>query len=145
MKQKPIKNTRYLTKEGKVTSLLKQHLEEVLQAHIDASTFWAGKRNKPREDYTVREAYIVGSILRGNDESDLDILLIGNKLDQEDYRFLKQVLAQSFFVNRAKTVAVDVFTRPYDEFPEKPSFEITSQVRHLLDTYNRKLTSELNY
>ncbi len=54
-------------------------------------------------------------------------------------------MAQKFFVNRAKTEALAVFVRPYDEFPERPSFEITSQVRDLLDKYNRKLISELLY
>lgn len=71
MKQKPTRNTRYLTKEGKVTSLLKLHLEEILKSHVETAVFWAGKRGKSREDYTTREAHIIGSILRGNDELDL--------------------------------------------------------------------------
>lgn len=75
----------------------------------------------------------------------MDLLLIGSKLDHEDYRFLKQVMAQSFFANRVKTEALDVFIRPYDEFPERASFEITPQVRYLLDIYNQKLTSKLQY
>ena len=141
MKQNPTRNTRYLTKQGKVTPLLKQQLEEILKSYVETAGFWAGKRGKINEDYAIREAFIVGSLLRGNDQSDLDLLLIGNKLDHEDYRFLKQVMAQGFFVTRPKTEALDVYVRPYDEFPDRPSFEITSQVKYLLDRYNRELTS----
>ena len=79
-------------------------------------------------------------MLSGNDNSDIDFLLIASKIDQEDYRLFKQVMAQLFYVNKPKTEAVDVFIRPYDEFPDRNSFEITSQVRDLLDKYNRYLS-----
>ena len=133
------KDTRYLTDRGNVTSLFRSALEEVLTAHSEASYFWAPRRRKPLSDYEIREVHIVGSILRGNDESDLDIMLIASNIDQEDYRFLKMVLAQSFFSNRPKTQAIDVFVRPYDEFPERDSYEVTAQVGSILRKHNRLL------
>jgi len=117
------KDTRYLTDRGNVTSLFRSALEEVLTAHSEASYFWAPRRRKPLSDYEIREVHIVGSILRGNDESDLDIMLI----------------AKSFFSNRPKTQAIDVFVRPYDEFPERDSYEVTAQVGSILRKHNRLL------
>lgn len=140
MKTRPIKNTRFILKNGKTTGLLRASLEDVLVTYVDTSKFWAEKRKKNLPDYQIRDVFIVGSLLRGNDNSDLDLLLIASKIDQEDYRLFKQVLAQLFYINRPKTGAVDVFIRPYDEFPDRNSFEITSQVRDLLEKYNKLLS-----
>jgi hypothetical protein len=134
MQQKPKGATQYLTLEGKVKPALRDALGLVLDSYVPTVEFWAPKRQqlRPYEDYTIRQVCVAGSVLKGNGNSDLDLLLIGDKLDGDDYRFIKQVMAENFFVNRPKTQAIDVFIRPYDEFPEKPSFDITDQVNDLV-------------
>ena len=139
MKSIPATDTRFVRKGGKVTDKLRRDLSDVLLCYSEAAAFWADKRAKPREDYTIREAYIVGSTIRGIDNSDVDLLLIPDHIEGDDYRFFKLVLAQTFFVNRPKCLAVDVFVRPHDEYPERPSFEITGQVKDILDNYNQRL------
>ena len=140
MKKYPENYTSYMKKNGRITKKLERSLEGVLRSYVETVKFWAEKREKPLEDYIIREAYIVGSILRGNNLSDIDFLLIANKIDQEDYRFIKHVMANEFFVNRPKTEAIDVYVRPYDEFPERGSYEITDQVEAMLNRYNKKLS-----
>ena len=135
----PTKDNRYLSASGVVTPLFRRDINEVLMYCSDTSKFWAPKRNKLLSDYHVKEVHIVGSLLRDNNESDADILVIPSKFDQEDYRFFKQVLGQLFYANRPKTEAIDVFVRPNDEFPEKGSFEVTSQVRDLIGRWNASL------
>lgn len=139
MHAKPPVETRYVGADGVVTPLFRNTLQGVLYNHVEAAKFWAPKRDKPLADYTLREAHIVGSTLRGIANSDLDILLIASKMDGEDYRFLKQVMAQLYFAHRPKQDAIDVFIRPSDEYPERESFEITSQVKDLLDICNSQL------
>lgn len=142
MKQIPPQDTRFITKEGIVTPRLRRDLSDVLLAYSDTAKFWADKKPSERQNYTVREVYIVGSTLRGVDYSDLDLLIIPDKIDYEDGRFFKMVLAQIFFTNRAKSIALDLFVRPHDQYPEKPSFEITPQVRDIIDKYNQHLLDD---
>ena len=144
MRQRPLTKTRFLTENGRVTEKLRSDLSDVLNAYVPAVKFWQPKTRKPLESYTIREAYVVGSVLQGNDESDLDILLIGNHFDGEDYRFFKIVMAEQFYSNRSKRLAIDVYIRDSDEFPEKPSFEITEQVQDMLDKHNKEITSPKN-
>lgn len=136
MKKIPEKSTRFLKSTGEVTPAFSNALERVLLKYSDLSRFLADRLSKPREDYIIKEAHIIGSILSGVDDSDLDIMLIANKIDQNDYSLFKNFLSQAFFNNRPKIGAIDVFVRPYDAFPERPSYEVTSQVRKVLDKYN---------
>lgn len=136
MNQLPKGETQYFGLDGKVKPALRDALGLVLDSYVPAVGFWAPKRSGIYEDYIIRHVSIAGSVLQGNGNSDLDILLIGNKIDGEDYRFFKMVMAQLFFVNRPKTQAIDVFIRPNDEFPEKPSYDITNQVQDLVSRSN---------
>ena len=52
-----------------------------------------------------------------------------------DYFFLNIL----FYNNQQKNHAVDAYVRPRDKFPERPSFDITNQVKKLLKDYNNKL------
>jgi len=139
MKKRPVSNTRYLLENGMVTSKFRSKLAEVLGHYVDIASLVADKRQKHLEDYRIREAHVVGSVLRGIDDSDLDLLLIADKIDQTDYRIVKTVLSELFFNNIPKQLAVDVFVRPYDEFPDRGSFEVTSEVREILKDYNDRL------
>jgi hypothetical protein len=136
MNQLPNGQTQYLSINGRVKPALRDALGLVLDSYVPTVEFWAPKKSKVYEDYTIRQVCVAGSVLQGNSHSDLDLLLIGNKLDGEDYRFIKQVMAQLFFVSRPKTQAIDVFIRPHDEFPEKPSYDITTQVQDLVSKCN---------
>ena len=139
MRLVPVSDTRYVTRGGLVTPLLKNKLEEVLGHYVDVALFWSSKRGKSRSDYTIREAHLIGSVLRGVDNSDLDLLLVADKIEQQDYKFIKMYLSEIFFNNVSKPLAIDVFIRPYDEFPERGSFEITDQVKGLLKKYNSNI------
>ncbi len=139
MNQKPVADTRYIHKDGTITDLLKSSCGIVLNEYIDTVLFWSKKRNKLSREYAIKESYIVGSILDGNDQSDLDIMFLAQKIDEEDYRFIKMVMAERFFNKRDKILAIDVFVRPYDAYPEKHSFDITDQMRSLLKPYNEAL------
>ncbi len=132
----PTASTRFLKSTGEVTPAFSLALEKILLKYSDMAVFMADKLNRPRSDYIIREAHIVGSILSGRDDSDLDILLIANKIDHNDYNLFKNFLAQAFFNNRPKIEAIDIFVRPYDEFPERPSYEVTKQVIRTIDKYN---------
>ena len=136
------KDTRYMRRNGEVTERFRESLERVLTEYVPTVVFWSERTGKPLSDYRIREAHVVGSILEGNDESDVDIMLIANHMDEEDYRFIKVVMAKLFYSNRIKTEAVDVFVRQYDAFPERNSFEITNQVKPLLDRFNSKLVGK---
>ncbi len=139
MRVQLIADTRYLLKTGAVTPKLRGIVDNVLSQYVEAARFLANLRTRHLDDYIVREAYIVGSIVRGVDDSDLDLLFLADKIDQDDYRVTKQVLSMLFFNNIPKPLAVDIYVRPHDEFPEKPSFEITKQVKDLIDKHNRDL------
>lgn len=139
MEKWPKGDTRFLRKNGNVTPLFRSTLETILDDLDETIRFWADVRKKPPRDYAVRGTYIVGSILEGNNYSDLDLLLVADKIDHEDFRFVKTVMATRFFVNRPKIEAIDVFFRPYDEFPDRGSFEVTDQVKNIVEQYNKKL------
>lgn len=140
MDKKPLKNTKFI-KNGKITDLLKSALEDILKEYIPIVKFRAERLGRQDDDYTIREVYVIGSVLLGNNNSDLDLLLIANKIDQEDYRFIKGLLSEIFFNNLQKADAVDIFVRPYDEFPERNHYQITDQVEDLLKKYNSLITS----
>lgn len=135
----PNVSTRFLKSTGEVTPAFSCALEKVLLKYSDLARFLADKLNRPRDDYTIKEAYIVGSVLQGNNDSDLDIMLIANKIDQNDYNLFKNFLAQAFFNTMNKRDAIDVYVRPYDAFPDRPSFEVTRQVSKILDKYNHMM------
>lgn len=141
MHKQPTSDTRYISKNGRVTERFKRTLERVLGEYIKGAKFFSRQFRKPSLNYTIKEASIVGSTLEGSNDSDLDILLIANNIDMNDYRIIKQYLSSIFFCNRPKKSAIDVFVRSYDEFPEKVSFEITGQVGGILNKYNKKLIS----
>ncbi len=141
MRKKPTIETKFLTRDGLVKKKLKDIISDVLKDYTDCVKFWHEKRNKGVSDYLLREVYIVGSVISGEDNSDLDLLIIGEKLDGEDYRFFKQVMAQLYWTNRKKSGAIDIYIRPHDEFPEKPSFEITSQLEEELKKCNDSIKS----
>jgi predicted nucleotidyltransferase len=134
-------DTRYLHKNGQVTSLFRKTCAEVLREYTEFSRFASKRLQRDSEDFNIREAYVVGSVLRGVDNSDLDLLMIANKIDNNDYKLIKQYLSQIFFNPFYKSEAVDVYIRPYDEFPDKPRFEVTAQIRDLLEFWNRQIVS----
>ena len=139
MRKEPISDTRYLRKDGTITTLFLDRLEEVLDVYVNIVKFWANKRQKDPADYALRETFIVGSLLNGVDDSDLDLMFIGNKIDDEDYRFIKLVMARVFYSDHDKSEAIDVYIRPYDAFPERGSFGITDQIQGGLNRHNSRI------
>ena len=139
MNQNPTDDTRYVASDGTVTPLFRESFRRVLFDYVETARFWAPRRNKSLNEFAIREASIVGSCLRGIDNSDLDLLIIADKIDQEDYRFFKQVLSTIYYSHRSKDSAIDVYVRPYDEYPERESLSVTCQVRNIIDEANSGL------
>lgn len=141
MKQKPKADTRYVRKDGRVSQRFRDVFRLVADDYRAIISFLAARRQKPLTDYQIRNVYVVGSTLEGSDESDLDLLLIASHIDDFDFRFIKQAINGTFFYNRQKCDAIDIYVRPYDEFPERVSFEVTDQLENILAVTNKALSS----
>lgn len=140
MQTVPQGTTRYVTCEGVVTPLFRETIKDVSPLYIDIANFLATKlRRRPLPEYGIREAHIVGSVVRGVDNSDLDVLVIPQKIDAEDYRFFKLAMNDRLFNNRPKPAAIDFYVRPYDEMPDRVAWEVTSQLAEEIGAINRAL------
>lgn len=136
----PFGDTRYLTNKGVVTPLLRKTFVEVCQTYEEIARFGADRlRMAPLASYALREVHVVGSVLKGVDNSDVDLLAIADKITWEDYRYLKMALNALHFNNRSKYSAVDVYVQPEDDRPGNPRFEITSQLEAEISELNKRL------
>jgi hypothetical protein len=126
---------------GKVTERVRHGLENVLAAYVDIAKAQAPQMDNNVANYIVKQVYLAGSGARENLlESDLDLMLIAPRLDDTSAKHMKLVLAFMFFTDRPKTEAIDVYVRQRDIYPERPSVDITNQVRPLLAKYNKRLS-----
>lgn len=129
-----------LENNGKITPRVLSGLENVLSAYSMFIPSYASAHDNNPKNFQISKAYIVGSAVRENRiDSDLDLMLIAPQIDEVAERNVKVWMSVLFFNNKPKNQAIDVFVRPYDRFPERPSHDITNQVKKLLKQYNNKL------
>lgn len=136
----PLEPTRYLNADGSVTPMLVEAFNRVSLAYFDIAEFSANKMMKRHlPDFAIREVQVVGSVLRGVNNSDLDLLILADKIDWEDYRLFKLVLAATFFNNRSKYSALDVYVQPEDDRPENLRWNVTHQLAEPIKNLNVRL------
>ena len=137
---KPIWDLPAFNQRGRVTRRVLHSLENTLYLHTGLARHYSGDTDNNPGNFKVESVCIVGSSARENRiDSDLDYLLICPKIDPKSGNQLKTIISFILFCDRPKREAVDVYIRPADAYPERESIDITSQVRKLLDKYNRLL------
>ncbi len=125
---------------GKITDRVTSGLENVLYAYsIFIPEYGRVHDNNPK-NFQISKVCLVGSGAReGRIDSDLDLMLIAPDIDERAERDIKVWMSVLFFNNKPKTQAVDVFVRPYDRYPDRSSVDITTQVKKLINHYNKVL------
>ena len=126
-------------KRGRITSRVRNGLENVLSAYSNISKMHARRTDNGRNNYRVKSVKIVGSGAKGVFTSDLDFLLLVPNLDVESARNISLILAMIYFTDRPKLEAIDTYVRREDIFPERSSVDISDQVKKLLKKYNKNL------
>lgn len=133
-------NDKILDKNQKVTKRVMTGLENVLYAYSIYVPNYAKAHDNNPKNFQIKKVYLIGSTIRESKiDSDLDIMLIAPQIDGTAERDIKVWLNILFYNNQQKNHAIDAYVRSKDKFPERPSFDITNQVKKLLNTYNKKL------
>jgi len=133
-------NEKILDKDDKITKRVLTGLENILHAYtIYVPQYSKAHDNNPK-NFKIESVYLIGSAIRESKvDSDLDLMLIAPQIDVTAERDIKIFLNIFFYNNLPKNKAVDAYVRPYDKFPDRPSLNITNQVKKLLKIYNKKL------
>lgn len=133
-------NDKILDSEGKVTKRVLTGLENVLYAYTLYVPQYAKVHDNNPKNFKIEKTYLIGSAIRQSKiDSDLDLMLIAPNIDETAEKDIKVWLNILFYNNVPKNLAIDAYVRPYDKFPERPSYDITNQVKKLLKQYNNKL------
>ncbi|MBU1203901.1 MAG: nucleotidyltransferase domain-containing protein [Nanoarchaeota archaeon] len=126
-----------LNGSDKVTERVRNGLENVLSVYVEVAKTHADETDNNSKNYFLSQVYLVGSGARENKiDSDLDLLLIAPRLDEESAKQMKLILSFIFFNDRPKQEAIDLFVRQKDIYPDRKSIEITKQVKGLLSKCN---------
>ena len=126
--------------EGKVTERVTAGLENALSAYVEIAKIHAPRLDNNPANYRVTKVQVVGSGARCNrQDSDLDLMLITPQLDAKTAQQMELMLKLLFYTDRQKREAVDVYVRPQDRFPERPSVDISDQVSELIKKYDAML------
>lgn len=135
-------NEKILDNDGKITKRVSTGLENVLHAYTLYVPEYARVHDNNPKNFIIEKTYLIGSAIRQSRiDSDLDLMLIAPNIDETAERDIKVWLNLLFYNNLPKNKAIDAYVRPFDKFPERPSYDITNQVKKLLKEYNKKLTS----
>ena len=126
--------------KGKITERVKAGLENTLYLYSELGRKIAKETENNPRNLRIERVLIVGSAARANKiDSDLDFLLIAPFIDELTANFLKTTISYVLFCDRPKQEAIDVFVRHFDKYPSRGSKNITSQVRGLIEKYNKFL------
>ena len=140
-KANEIKPTRFLGEEGRVTRHFRMQFVRAGAYYVQTADFLANRMKlRPLNEYQIKEVQVVGSVVRGVTDSDLDLLVVPEKIDWDDSKIMKAALGAVLFANRNKYSAIDWYVQPVDLYPDKPSFNVTDQLIEELADINRKLT-----
>ena len=127
-------------KNERITERVESGLENVLSAYAEIARMQSQQTDNNINNYEIEGDYILGSGARCNRvDSDMDLLLIVPKLDVGSTNQIRTMMCLTFFTDRPKKEAIDTFIRGKDIYPERPSIDITDEVRGLIDNYNRLL------
>ena len=123
-----------------ITERVESGLENVLSAYVEIAKMQSQKTDNNIENYEINRVYVLGSGARCNRiDSDLDLLLIVPRLDIGSANQIRTMMCLTFFTDRPKRDAIDVFVRDEDIYPERSSVNITDKVSGLINNYNRLL------
>lgn len=124
-------------KNGSITERVESGLENVLSAYTDIAKIQSQKTDNNIENYEITGIYVLGSGARCNRvNSDMDLLVIVPNLDVGSTNQIRTMMCLTFFTDRPKREAIDVFIRNKDIYPERASVDITDKVRNLIESYN---------
>jgi predicted nucleotidyltransferase len=127
--------------KGNVSLRVINGLENTLYLYSKLGKKLAENKDNNSNNLKIKEVGIVGSCAKSNKiNSDLDFLLIAPDIDEEIAKDLKIFLSYVLFCDRNKQEAIDVFIRPFDKYPSRPSKPITFQVKDLINKYNKSLS-----
>ena len=135
-------STKYLP-DGKISQILKLRLDQALEHYKTAiNTLERLSQDESLEfdfsleDALVKDAYIVGGLLWGRNDSDIDLYLKTYNTNYKADRALKFMHFESFCKYNPKTDWVDLYLGKKgpsrDNFEGKPNYRITNQIRNLL-------------
>lgn len=126
--------------KGRVTSRVITGLDNVLDAYTRIAEIRAREKHTDLSGYDIDKVYIVGSGARSNRiDSDMDLLLIAPRIDDESAKKIRLMLLMLYFTNRPKTKAIDVFIARETD-PKKAKIDITHQVQEILKKYRQMLS-----
>ena len=91
------------------------------------------------EDALIKDVYIVGGLLWGRNDSDIDLYLQIYNTDIQSEHALKVMHFKSFCENKPKPEWVDIYLGKglpsQDNFLGKPNYKITKQIKDVLIKY----------
>lgn len=127
-------------RNGKITERVRASLENTLYIYSDVARIHAKHTENNPRNFKVNSVSIVGSCAQSNRaDSDIDYLLICPDVDERSTDALKTVMAYVLFCERSKNEAIDVFIGKEYRYPERPTVDITSQVKSLIGRCNYNL------
>lgn len=144
-----IYSKRYIP-NGKVSKELEEKVNIALNTLSAISSEVIRTLRDDTENYLIEGVYVVGSVVRGVDDSDVDLYIKTKNTDRRgigDYKtisdFIKVASFESLCKNKSKTEWVDLYigtTCPSKEhFEQKYNYNITNQVLHLIKQYNKSM------
>lgn len=143
--EKIVFSSKYLPK-GKITELLNFKIDEALSHYkkaVDILSHLAEDNslefNFKGEDALVKDLYIVGGLLWGRNESDIDLYIQTINTNYQADHTLKLMHFKDYCEGKPKIDWVDVYIGKklpsQDNFLGKPNYRITSKVRQLLQKH----------
>ncbi|MCK5624458.1 hypothetical protein KAI04_01295 [Candidatus Pacearchaeota archaeon] len=126
--------------DGNPSKRITNALENTLYLYSSLAKKQAKVTDNNSRNFRIKNVFLVGSGAKENrKDSDIDFLLIAQKLDEASSNNLKLSLSYVLFCDRPKREAVDVFIRSKDFYPSRPKFDLTEYFPDLLKKYNNKL------
>lgn len=135
---------------GKISEELEEKVNKALKNYSDTSLKLTQLQKGIPDDYAILEVYVVGSLLRGVDDSDVDLYIKTKNTDRisgGNYASISDLIKTTSFKclceSKPKTEWVDIYVGTIgpskEHFEQKYNYNITEQVLHLIKQYNKSL------
>lgn len=125
---------------GKVSEKLSDKIDKAFSFIEDTWDFFMKKENFVVNSFDINKVFVVGSLLRGVDNSDVDIYFQMPNLDPEVYGFLKTSSFYFLCKDKPKTEWIDTYFGRNEpgkgSFRGKEIYDITDQVENRIEDYN---------
>ncbi len=128
---------------GSITLLLREDVRLALNALEKIVNVVVDVRKKMKESFTIREAFVVGSVLKGSPKSDVDLYFRMEGIDVATANLLKTAMFYALCEGKEKPDWIDTYFGTdlpgTGSFENQPSYRITRQVENDLRNYNRSM------